>query len=258
MDLCGEKMETCLSVKNVCKEYSDGTKALTDISFDIKQGEFIAIIGPSGAGKSTLLRTLNQLVVPTSGQIKFNDREVTNANKRMIREVRREMGMIFQSFNLINRTSVLKNVLHGRLGYMSSFKGMLGAFLKEDIENAWQLLDRVGLADHAYKRADELSGGQRQRVAIARALAQKPSLILADEPIASLDPASSETVMNYLHDICNQEGISCLVNLHQVDVAKKYASRIIGVQRGVKVFDDKPDQLTDVEFKNLYHSKANA
>lgn len=248
-------METCLSVQNVSKQYTDGTKALNDVSFDIKQGEFVAVIGPSGAGKSTLLRTLNQLVIPTQGKIDFNGKEVTNASRRVIREVRREMGMIFQSFNLINRVSVLNNVLHGRLGYMSSIRGIFGIYSKADTENAWQLLERVGLAEHAYKRADELSGGQRQRVAIARALAQKPSLILADEPIASLDPASSETVMNYLYEICRQEGISCLVNLHQVDVAKQYATRIIGIQKGVKVFDNTPEQLTDIEFKKLYHGK---
>lgn len=248
-------METCLSVQHVSKQYTDGTKALNDVSFDIKQGEFVSIIGPSGAGKSTLLRTLNQLVIPTQGKIEFNGREVTNASRRVIREVRREMGMIFQSFNLINRVSVLNNVLHGRLGYMSSIRGMFGIYSKADTENAWHLLERVGLAEHAYKRADELSGGQRQRVAIARALAQKPSLILADEPIASLDPASSETVMNYLFEICQQEGISCLVNLHQVDVAKQYATRIIGIQKGVKVFDNTPEQLTGVEFQKLYHGK---
>ncbi|RFA34317.1 phosphonate ABC transporter ATP-binding protein [Virgibacillus dokdonensis] len=247
-------MESFLSVTDLSKVYSGGKKALNKVNFDVSQGEFIAIVGPSGAGKSTLLRLINQLIHPTTGVITFKGKEITRAKRADVRAVRREMGMIFQGFNLINRVSVLRNILHGRLGYMGSVQGMFGMFSKEDRENAWQLLERVDLTEHAYKRADALSGGQKQRVAIARALAQKPSVILADEPIASLDPASSNAVMNYLQEVCQQDGITCIVNLHQVEVAKKYATRIIGIQNGMRVFDSTPHELIDEDFQRLYNN----
>lgn len=250
-------MGTLLQVKNLEKVYPDGTKALTDINFDLMQGEFAVIIGPSGAGKSTLLRSINKLIEPTNGSVLFKNQDITSANSRSIRHIRREMAMIFQGFHLIKRVSVLRNVLHGRLGYMSSLRGAAGLFSKADVEEAWNLLERVGLEDHAYKRAGDLSGGQQQRVAIARALAQKPSLILADEPIASLDPATSETIMNYLYKICNEDGITCLVNLHQVEIAKTYASKIIGIQDGMKTFDGIPSHLTDQSIQNIYLQKKN-
>lgn len=250
-------MGKLLQVKHLEKTYPDGTKALYDISFDLMQGEFAVIIGPSGAGKSTLLRSINQLIEPTSGTVLFKDQEVTAANRREIREIRREMAMIFQGFHLIKRVSVLKNVLHGRLGYMGSLRGAAGMFSKADVEAAWRLLERMGLEAHAHKRAGDLSGGQQQRVAIARALAQQPSLILADEPIASLDPATSETIMNYLYKICHEDGITCLVNLHQVDIAKAYASRIIGIQAGKMTFDGTPEHLTKQNIHNIYHQKKN-
>ncbi len=248
-------MDTLLQVNKLTKVYKDGTKALDNVHFDLKQGEFAIIIGPSGAGKSTILRSINQLATPTSGDIIFKGKNIMSANRRLLRKVRRDMAMIFQGFHLIKRVSVLRNVLHGRLGYMNSLQGALGLFSKEDVEDVWYLLERVGLADHAHKRAGELSGGQQQRVAIARALAQKPSLILADEPIASLDPASSETIMNYLHQICQEDGITCLVNLHQVDVALTYGSRIIGIKGGKKVFDDTPSGLKEENIQKIYHQQ---
>ncbi|MNC13885.1 Phosphate-import ATP-binding protein PhnC [compost metagenome] len=172
---------------------------------------------------------------------------------KKLREMRCHMGMIFQGYNLVTRVSVLKNVLHGRLGYMSPFKGVLGLYSKSDTEAAKSMLQRVGLYEQMYKRADELSGGQQQRVGIARALSQKPDLILADEPIASLDPASSETIMQYLYTICKEEGIACLCNLHQVEIAKKYASRIVGIHKGSKVFDGTPGELTDDMIQLIYN-----
>lgn len=245
-------MENLLEIRNLRKVYSDGTSALQGIDLSLKQGEFVAIIGPSGSGKSTLLRCVNRLIEATEGEIRFNGKDVLQASRKQVRTMRRQVGMIFQGHNLVERLSVLRNVLHGRLGYMDSFRGSMGLFSKEDVAEAMRILHRVGLADQIYKRADELSGGQQQRVGIARALAQKPQLILADEPIASLDPASSEVIMDYLHGISREDGITCIVNLHQVSVARKYATRIIGIHKGAKVFDGAPSELTDVQINAIY------
>ncbi|MED4955777.1 phosphonate ABC transporter ATP-binding protein [Paenibacillus macerans] len=241
-----------LQVEGLRKVYADGTVGLGGIDIQVEAGEFVAVIGPSGAGKSTLLRCLNRIVEPTSGSIRFQGEQTVGASGRKLRRLRREISMIFQGFNLVERLSVLTNVLHGRLGYMSWWRGALGLFSKRDIHEAERLLERVGLGEQIYKRADELSGGQQQRVGIARALAQKPKLILADEPIASLDPASSETVMSSLHRFCKEDGIACLCNLHQVDMARKYATRIIGIHKGTKVFDGTPEELTDELIAKIY------
>ncbi|WP_199616339.1 phosphonate ABC transporter ATP-binding protein [Paenibacillus alkalitolerans] len=245
-------MSTILEIRNLKKVYSDGTAALKGIDFSVNRGEFIAVIGPSGAGKSTLLRCINRLVEPTEGVVVFNGIDATKAGSGNIRRLRREVGMIFQSFNLIQRVTVLRNVLHGRLGYMNPVIGALGMYSKKDMEEAKQILARLGLQQQTYKRADELSGGQQQRVGIARALSQKPSLILADEPIASLDPVTSESIMQHLYTICTEDGITCLVNLHQVEVAKKYATRIVGIHKGTVVFDGPPEQLTDEVIEMVY------
>ncbi|MDK8190646.1 phosphonate ABC transporter ATP-binding protein [Paenibacillus sp. UMB7766-LJ446] len=244
---------TLLQVEGLSKVYPDGTKALDNLNLMINPGEFVVIIGPSGAGKSTLLRSLNRMIEPTNGKIQFKGSETMGIKGKKLRELRRHMGMIFQGYNLVTRVSVLNNVLHGRLGYMNPLKGALGLYSKADTEAAKIMLHRVGLHEQMYKRADELSGGQQQRVGIARALSQKPDLILADEPIASLDPASSETIMHYLYTICKEEGIACLCNLHQVDIAKKYATRIIGIHKGSKVFDGTPDELTEEMIRLIYN-----
>lgn len=241
-----------LQVEGLRKVYADGTVGLGGINVQVEAGEFVAVIGPSGAGKSTLLRCLNRIVEPTSGSIRFLGEETVGTGSRRLRRLRREISMIFQGFNLVERVSVLTNVLHGRLGYMSGWRGALGWFSKQDVQEAERLLERVGLGEQIYKRADELSGGQQQRVGIARALAQKPKLILADEPIASLDPASSETVMSSLHRFCKEDGIACLCNLHQVEMARKYATRIIGIHKGTKVFDGTPEELTDEIIAQIY------
>jgi phosphonate transport system ATP-binding protein len=244
--------EMILKIRNLSKTYPDGVKALKKINLDIIKGEFVIIVGPSGAGKSTLVRLINHLIEPTCGEIIFLDKDTVRAKGKEIRHIRRQIGMIFQAHNLVKRSSTIQNVLHGRLGYMDALRGGFGIFSRKDVETAFDILDRVGLKEQAYKRADELSGGQQQRVGIARAIIQKPKLIMADEPIASLDPTSSDNVMNYLKTICEEDGITVLVNLHQVEFAKKYASRIIGIKHGEIVFDGKPAELDETSIENIY------
>ncbi|QHT62936.1 phosphonate ABC transporter ATP-binding protein [Paenibacillus lycopersici] len=245
-------MAAILQIDKLSKQYADGTAALHDVTFSLEPGEFVAVIGPSGAGKSTLLRCINRLVEPTEGSVLFDDIHSDKANRRQVQQLRRQVGMIFQGYNLVERVSVLHNVLHGRLGYMDPIRGALGLFSNHDKQEAKALLVRLGLEQQIYKRADELSGGQQQRVGIARALCQKPKLMLADEPIASLDPLTSKVIMDYLYRICREDGIACMVNLHQVDVAKSYATRIIGMHKGKIVFNGRPDELTDEAIAHIY------
>ncbi|MCC5910432.1 MAG: phosphonate ABC transporter ATP-binding protein [Clostridiaceae bacterium] len=242
-----------LKISKLTKVYSDGTAALNGVDLDFKKGEFVSIIGPSGAGKSTFIRCINRLVEPSGGEILFEDKDVIKARGQELRNIRRQIGMIFQGHNLVKRSETVKNVLHGNLGYMGSLKGGLGLFSKDVIENAIGILERVGLQEQAFKRADELSGGQQQRVGIARAMAQNPSIIMADEPIASLDPKSSETVMQYLKKVCDEDGITALVNLHQVDFAKAFSDRIVGVRKGKIVFDGKPSDLNEDTIHYIYN-----
>lgn len=248
-------MTTILSIQQLKKRYEGGSTALDGIDLQVKEKEFIAIIGPSGAGKSTLLRCINRLIDPTDGSITFLGQRVDQASKKQLRQIRSQTGMIFQHYNLIDRLSVLENVLHGRLGYMSSLAGIFNRYSEADKKEAIELLRKVGLENEVYKRADELSGGQKQRVGVCRALAQQPKLILADEPIASLDPKSSMTVMDAIHRNCTEQGIACLVNLHQVEVAKQYASRIIAIKGGKVVFDGPPKQLTEQHTYFIYEGK---
>lgn len=247
---------TLVEIKNVSKEYKTGQKALNDISLSINKGEFVVVIGPSGAGKSTLIRVINQLVSPSSGAVLFQQQNITTAKGKKLRKLRSHIGMIFQHYNLVERTNVLKNVLHGKLGQVSFFTSAFGRYTQEDRQIAMELLAQVGLLDQAYKRADELSGGQMQRVGICRALMQNPALILADEPIASLDPKSSEIVMTQLKEITESRNMTTIVNLHQVDIAKKYATRIIGVKKGEIVFDGTPVELTEEKIEQLYNNEA--
>ncbi|OIJ21285.1 phosphonate ABC transporter ATP-binding protein [Anaerobacillus alkalidiazotrophicus] len=244
-----------LQTNSLGMTFPDGTRALNNINLTIRKGELVSIIGPSGAGKSTFMRSINLLNKPTEGTIMFEGEEVSKAKGKKLRLIRRQIGMVFQHFNLIKRSPTYQNVLHGRLGYMSSFKGGLGRFSEEDTRQALNILRRVGLEEQAFKRADELSGGQQQRVGIARAIAQSPSLLLADEPIASLDPSSSENVMNYLKTVCEEDGLTSIVNLHQVDFAKKFANRIIGIKAGEVIFDGSPKELTDGIINYLYYNK---
>jgi len=241
-----------LSIKNVSKKYNNGTNALKNISFDVEKGEFISVIGPSGSGKSTLLRSINKMIDISQGSILFEDKNIENLKKTQIELVRREIGMIFQSYNLVERLTVIENVLHGRLGYKSIIAGILGIYSEEEKKEAFSFLERVNMTKYAYQKCSELSGGQKQRVGIARAIMQKPKLLLCDEPIASLDPKTAENIMDYLKKIVTELKITCIVNLHQVDIAKKYSDRIIALNKGEKIFDDKTEKLTEKMVEFIY------
>ena len=243
-----------LEFKNVSKVYNQVTRALNDISFSVDEGDFLSIIGPSGSGKSTILRCINRLVDTTQGEILFDGHDVSRADKKEIRSIRKKTGMIFQHYNLVDRLSVIENVLHGRLGHKSTIKGVIGSYSEEEKENAFSILEKLGLTEQAYKRCDELSGGQKQRVGIARSIMQKPRLILCDEPIASLDPSSSKVIMDHLKDINQTMKITCILNLHQVDVAMRYSKRIIGLTQGKIVYDGSPKNLTKERTYKIYQS----
>ena len=241
-----------LSIKNVSKKYNNGTNALKNISFDVEKGEFISVIGPSGSGKSTLLRSINKMIDISQGSILFEDKNIESLKKTQIELVRREIGMIFQSYNLVERLTVIENVLHGRLGYKSIIAAILGIYSEEEKKEAFSFLERVNMTKYAYQKCSELSGGQKQRVGIARAIMQKPKLLLCDEPIASLDPKTAENIMDYLKKIATELKITCIVNLHQVDIAKKYSDRIIALNKGEKIFDDKAEKLTEKMVEFIY------
>ncbi len=232
--------------------YPTGVKALRGITLRIDKGEFVAIIGPSGAGKSTLIRTINGLVRITSGRLIVNGKEISKLSEKELRLVRREIGMIFQTFNLVKRISVIRNVLVGRLGYVSTWRSILNLFPRKDVELALRNLEKVGIRDKAYVRADQLSGGQQQRVAIARALTQEPKIILADEPVASLDPPTAKVVMDYIKQFNRELGITTIVNLHDVELAMEYAERIVGIKEGNVVFDAPPSKLDRKVLEQIY------
>ncbi|MFE0554975.1 phosphonate ABC transporter ATP-binding protein [Paenibacillus sp. NPDC058910] len=241
-----------IEIRNVSKNYANGTKGLNHINLTIGRGEFVAIVGLSGAGKSTLLRSMNRLHDITEGEIVIDGKSITAAKGKELRRIRRDIGMIFQSFNLVKRSSVLRNVLAGRVGYHSTLLTLLGRFPKADVDLAFQALDRVGIVQKAYARADELSGGQQQRVAIARVLAQEAKIILADEPVASLDPLTTKQVMDDLKRINTESEITTIVNLHSIDLARQYATRIIGLRAGEVVFDGPVSEATDEQFTEIY------
>jgi len=244
-----------LEIKNLTKYYGD-VKALSDVSFDVRKGELVIIIGPSGAGKSTLLRCINRMIEPSDGMVIFDGLNVRAMQKRELRQTRARIGMIFQHYNLVFRLSVLENVLHGRLGHKTDLDGILGRYSESEKELAVSIIEKLGLEEHIYKRCDTLSGGQKQRVGIARALLQEPAMILCDEPIASLDPSSAKVIMDHLRKISHKMDITVLVNLHQVDVAIKYADRIIGINAGCVVFDDEPSKLTKKKIHEIYGTET--
>ncbi|HDX9491390.1 phosphonate ABC transporter ATP-binding protein [Bacillus thuringiensis] len=245
-----------IEFRNVSKMYPNGTKGLNNINLKIQKGEFIVMVGLSGAGKSTLLRSVNRLHEITEGEIIIEGESITAAKGKGLRRMRRDIGMIFQSFNLVKRSTVLKNVLAGRVGYHSTLRTTLGLFPKEDVELAFQALKRVNILEKAYARADELSGGQQQRVSIARALAQEAKIILADEPVASLDPLTTKQVLDDLKKINEDFGITTIVNLHSIDLARQYATRIIGLHAGEIVFDGLVEEATDEKFAEIYGDVA--
>ncbi|MGZ6316151.1 MAG: phosphonate ABC transporter ATP-binding protein [Anaerolineales bacterium] len=245
-----------LRVEHLNKVYPNGTVALKDVSFQVEDGEFLAVIGLSGSGKSTLLRCINRLIEPTSGRILWNDVDVTAAPMSELRNIRRQIGMIFQQFNLVKRSSVLMNVLSGRLGYVSPYQSLLNYFSPADQKRALDNLEHIGLADKAHVRADSLSGGQQQRVGIARALMQEPKLILADEPVASLDPVLAHSILKYLEQMNKERKITVLCSLHFLDLVHRYATRAIALKDGQLVFQGLPKEIDDAQFKSIYGQEA--
>jgi len=243
-----------LKFENVSKNYANGVQALKNVTLEIESGEFVAIIGPSGAGKSTVLRCINKMIDASEGKIFVEGQEITRLHGKSIREVRRKVGMIFQNYNLVYRLSVMQNVLHGRLGYMSDFDSIFGHYKEEDKIRAVELLSEIGLHEFMYNRAGELSGGQKQRVGIARAFMQNPKILLCDEPISSLDPSSSKIVMDNIYDLSQKHHIACIVNLHQIDVALNYATRIIGLCDGQVVYDGSAEGLSRKMIEEIYHT----
>ena len=241
-----------IKFENVGVVYPGGVKALENINLEINEGDFVIIVGLSGAGKSTLLRSINNLVKPTSGNVVVDGNQVTNASKKELKKIRSDIGMIFQTFNLVNRSSVLKNVLTGRLSQVSTIRSIFGMWPQKDKDIAFESLNKVEILEKAYVRGSNLSGGQQQRVGIARALAQKPKVMLADEPVASLDPITSRVVMKYLKQINQELGITTIVNLHFLDLAKEFGERLIGLKDGELVYDGKVNDVSDQDFENIY------
>jgi phosphonate transport system ATP-binding protein len=245
-----------LRVEHLTKVYPNGTQALKDVSFEVDDGEFLAVIGLSGSGKSTLLRCINRLIEPTSGKIYWNDQDLTAASSEEMRKVRRQIGMIFQQFNLVKRSSVLTNVLAGRLGYVNTLTSSLHLFSPADRQKAMDSLDQVDLEGKEHVRADSLSGGQQQRVGIARALMQDPKIILADEPVASLDPVLAHSILKYLEKLNKERGITVLCSLHFLDLVHRYATRAIALKDGEVVFRGLPKEIDDAQFKAIYGQEA--
>jgi phosphonate transport system ATP-binding protein len=245
-----------LKVEHLTKIYEDGTLALNDVSFEVPDGQFLAIIGLSGSGKSTLLRCVNRLIEPTDGRILWNGEDITAASQEEMRRIRRRIGMVFQHFNLVHRSKVITNVLSGRLGYVNPVMSLANRFPKAAVDKAHEQLARVGLEQKAYNRADELSGGQQQRVGVARALMQDPEMILADEPVASLDPVLAHGIMQYLEDINDDLGVTVLCSLHFLDLVHRYADKAIALNEGRLVFEGPPKHIDDEKFKQIYGKEA--
>ena len=241
-----------LQIHHLTKTYATGDTALSDVSLTVPEGQIMGLIGPSGAGKSTLIRCINRLVQPTRGEIRLGDVDLAQVGHRELRHQRRRIGMIFQEYSLVERLTVMENVLSGRLGYVPFWRSFTRRFPAADIRRAYQLLDRVGLLKQADKRADALSGGQRQRVGIARALAQEPELLLVDEPTASLDPKTSRQIMRLITEICGERRLPAIVNIHDVPLAQQFMQRIVGLQAGEIVFDGAPADLNEATLTTIY------
>lgn len=245
-----------LEIRHLKKEYTAGNPILKGIDINITEPGIVAIIGPSGTGKSTLLRCINRLIDPTDGQILFDGADLCLAKGSQLRKLRRQVGMVFQEYNLVERLTVIENVLTGRLGYMSAWNAWRRNFNQADINTAFELLDAVGLTEHAKKRADSLSGGQRQRVGIARAVMQNPRILLADEPTSSLDPKTAVEIMELLERFSAEKNIPALVNIHDVKLASRFAKRMIGMSNGVVVYDGPPENITDDHLKQIYGGES--
>lgn len=244
-----------LRVQNLTKIYKGGTEAIKNVSFEVQDGEFLVVIGLSGSGKSTLLRCINRLIEPTEGKIFWDEIDITAAHPAELRHIRRNIGMVFQQFNLVKRSSVMTNVLNGRLGYANPWLSLLGIWPLAEKQRAIKALERVGIADKAMSRADALSGGQQQRVGVARALMQEPRLILADEPVASLDPVLSHSILQYLEQL-NKDGMTVICSLHFLDLVHRYATRVIALNDGIIVFEGLPSEIDRAKFKEIYGEEA--
>ncbi|MDE0851987.1 phosphonate ABC transporter ATP-binding protein [Yoonia sp.] len=241
-----------LRLEKLVKTYKTGDQALKAVDMSVPAGQVVALIGPSGAGKSTLIRCINRLVEPTSGTVTLGDVDLTSQGASGLRRERRRMGMIFQEYALVERLTVMENVLSGRLGYVGFWRSLTRRFPQSDVDEAFRLLDRVGLLHMADKRADELSGGQRQRVGICRALIQNPALLLVDEPTASLDPKTSRQIMRLICELCSERGLAAIINIHDVALAQMFVARVIGLRVGEIVFDGPPDGLTPDKLTEIY------
>ena len=241
-----------LQLAKLTKKYNTGELALKGVTLEIPKGQVLALIGPSGAGKSTLIRCVNRLVQPTSGSVVLKGTELTKLSSSALRKARRRMGMIFQEYALVERLTVMENVLSGRLGYVGFWRSYFRKFPSADIQEAYRLLDRVGLKHMADKRADELSGGQRQRVGICRALIQNPDLLLVDEPTASLDPKTSRQIMRLIQELCSERGLTAIINIHDVFLAQMFSQRVVGLELGTVVYDGKPEGLTPEVLTRIY------
>lgn len=248
-----------LEIRHLTKVYDDGTVALKDVSFEVPDGEFLAVIGLSGSGKSTLLRCINRLIDPTEGEILWGGVDLAKLKGDELRHARRQIGMVFQQFNLVKRSSVITNVLAGRLGYSSTWRSVVGRFSTADQKRAWLALERMGITNQAHKRADELSGGQQQRVGIARALMQEPKMILADEPVASLDPVLAHSILQHLERLNKEDKITVICSLHYLDLVQRYGTKVIGLRSGELVYHGTREEIrkmTDAEFKMIYGEEA--
>lgn len=250
------ELKPVIDVQHVSKIYDNGTSGLTDINLQVKPGEFVVIVGLSGAGKSTLMRSLNRLHQVTEGRVLIDGQSITGAKGRNLRQLRRDVAMIFQNFNLVKQSTVLRNVLAGRLGYYPTWQSSLGLFKEADKQRAYKALKRVDLLDKVYQRVDQLSGGQQQRVAVARAFVQDPKIVLADEPTASLDPKTAHLVMNDLKSMNQELGKTVVANLHSVALAKEYATRIIGLRAGRIVYDEPIQNVTDADLADIYNGDS--
>jgi phosphonate transport system ATP-binding protein len=248
-----------LDIRHLTKIYDDGTVALNDVNFEVQDGDFLVVIGLSGSGKSTLLRCINRLIDPTEGEIIWDGVDLAQLSGEELRKTRRMIGMVFQQFNLVKRSSVLMNVIAGRLGFTPTWNSITGRFSKYDRNLAMGALERLGIAEQAPKRADELSGGQQQRVGIARALMQEPKMILADEPVASLDPVLAHSILQHLEKLNQEDGITLICSLHYLDLVQRYASRVIGLRDGQVVYRGSREdirKMTDEQFKEIYGEEA--
>lgn len=252
----GTPAERSLKIENLVKEYVPGKPILNGISFEVQGTSSVAIIGASGTGKSTLIRCVNKLIPPTSGNVYVSGENITMLSGAALRKARRKIGMVFQEFNLVERLSVMENVLSGRLGYVAPWRAWLRKYPQDEINRAFELLDAVGLLEFAQQRADSLSGGQRQRVGIARAIIQEPHVLLADEPTSSLDPKTSVEIMELLLELSEARGIPLVINIHDVDLAKRYTSRVIGLSGGGIVYDGSPDELSNDHLKMIYGGES--